>query len=117
MAIKKEKKIKEPKVKIIKEKKVKEPKIKKKKKKIITKQSVFNFIVSCIMVGGIAIASLVIAFCLYIIFTVPEFTADSLYNTEATVVYYKDGTELGKIGIENRVAKNYEDFLKYLLML
>ena len=117
MAIKREKKVKEPKIKKVKEKKIKEPKQKKvkTKRKIITKQSAFNFIISCIMVGGIAVASLVIAFCLYIIFTVPEFTPDSLYNTEATVVYYKDGTELGKIGLENRVTKNYEDFPQVLV--
>ena len=107
------KELKDKKLKIKKSKKPKKEKTN--KKRVVTKQSVFNFIISCIIVGGIAIASVVIAFCLYIIFTVPEFTPDSLYNTEATVVYYKDGTELGKIGLENRVTKNYEDFPQVLV--
>ena len=64
---------------------------------------------------GIAIASVVIAFGLYIVFTSPEFTAEQLYESESSIIFWSDGTELTRIGREDRVLKNYEDFPQVLV--
>ena len=64
---------------------------------------------------GILIASVVIAFGLYIVFTSPEFTAETLYETESTEIYWSDGTLLARLGEEDRVIKNYEDFPQVLV--
>lgn len=64
---------------------------------------------------GIALAALIISFSLYIVFTAPEFTTEKLYNKEASVIYWKDGTMLTRLGTENRVIKNYEDFPQVLV--
>ena len=64
---------------------------------------------------GIAIASIVIAFGLYIVFTSPEFTSEQLYEAESSIIYWADGSVLTRIGTEDRVLKNYEDFPQVLV--
>ena len=81
-----------------------------KKKKFIGQKICMVFVTI-----GIAIASVVIAFGLYIIFTSPEFTMETLYNIESTEIYWKDGSLLARLGTEDRVTKNYEDFPQVLV--
>ena len=99
------------------EKKVKKnTKEKKSKKENKTRRSkILRGLCMFFITIGIAIASTVIAFGLYIIFTSPEFTAESLYNVESTVIYWDDGTILARLGEEDRVLKNYEDFPQVLV--
>ncbi|MCI8575786.1 MAG: hypothetical protein HFI09_04885 [Bacilli bacterium] len=82
---------------------------KKKRKKKQNKGKVLNFILTSLMVLGIGIASCVLAFGLYIIFTAPDFDSDKLYNKEATVLYDRNGVELTRYGAENRVLISYND--------
>lgn len=94
----------------------KEDPIKKKteKKKKIKKRATHTFLI-IIMVLGIAVASTVLAFGLYIVFTAPEFTVDKLYSREASAIYAKDGTLITRFGEENRVLKSYEEFPQVLV--
>jgi len=87
-------------------------KLNEKKKKAHKKQRTGrakNVILTFLMVLGIGIASLVLAFGLYIIFTAPDFDATQLYNKEATVLYDRNGIEITRYGKENRVLVTYND--------
>lgn len=64
---------------------------------------------------GIVGASVIIAFSLYIVFTAPEFKQEVLYNKEASIIRWKDGSIMTRLGSENRVLKNYEDFPQVLV--
>src|SRR5699024_8015520 len=55
------------------------------------------------------------ACCLYIVFTSPEFTTEQLYEAESSIIYWSDGSVLTRIGTEDRVLKNYEDFPQVLV--
>ena len=116
---KKPKKIKEKQEEIIKEKKtktkVKKEKIPKKEKKEKKKGHVGQTILIVIMVFGIGIASLILAFGLYIVFTAPEFTITRLYNKEASAIYDKDNNLITRLGQENRVIKSYDEFPQVLV--
>lgn len=74
-----------------------------------------NIIAISVITLGIAVMSVVIAFGLYIVFTSPEFSATTLYNVEATNVYWKDGSLMAKLGAENRENKSYEEFPQVLV--
>jgi len=104
----------------------------KKKKKLIkpdTKNAVpkkrkkksgklLNFILSMFMLLGIAIMSVIIAFCGYIVITAPEFDTDKLYNKEASILYYKDGNEwkeFARVGAEQRELKSYDELPEVLI--
>ena len=92
-----------------------EKKNKPKKEKRKKSGKVWPRVCMVLITVGIAIASVVIAFGLYIVFTSPEFTTESLYNMESTEIYFKDGTLLARLGQEDRVLKNYEDFPQVLV--
>lgn len=85
---------------------------KKKKKKTGNKTHLFLMVV---MVLGIAVATLILSFGLYIVFTAPEFTITKLYNREASAIYDKDGNLITRLGEENRVLKTYDDFPQVLV--
>lgn len=61
-----------------------------------------------VMLGLIAMCSLGIVFCVYIIITAPEITNERLYKTNATVLYDKNGVEFKRLGLENREKVSYE---------
>ena len=68
-----------------------------------------NKLLIVIVFLGIVIAAVVLAFCLYIIISAPDFNTTKLYNKEATVLYDKDGSEIARVGSENRVLVTYDD--------
>ncbi len=107
LKLKSPKKIKES----LKKEKTEKVKIKKKKTK---KNKTHTFLI-ILMALGIAGATMVIAFSLYIVFTAPEFTVEKLYNKESSVIYDVNGTLITRLGHENRVLKNYEDFPQVLV--
>lgn len=112
-------------------KKIVEPVVKGSKKKtkekiikdtISKKPNIFKRIKNYIMRGGIKkmiwfiVLSLLIfgsscllIFALYIIISSPDFDKDKLYSKEATVIYYKDGTEMARVGDQNRELITYEE--------
>ncbi len=87
----------------------------KKKRKKKKEKHIGQFLLMGLITLGIVCASVVIAFSLYIVFTAPEFTQESLYFKEASVIEWKDGSELIRLGNENRVLKNYEDLPQILV--
>lgn len=85
---------------------------KKKKSKIGV---VINVILSLLMLLGIAIMGLIIAFCAYIVISAPEFDTDKLYNKEATIFYDKNGDEILRAGSEQREIKTYDELPEVLI--
>lgn len=94
------------KVKVPKEKKTKETK---KSKKILT------IILSIILILGNIGITCVLIFALYIIISAPDFETEKLYSQEATVLYYKDGTEITRMGRQNRVLVTYDELPQVLV--
>ena len=88
---------------------------KEKKKKQKRKGRIGSTLGIIFITVGIAVASLVIAFSLYIVFTSPEFTTQKLYKKDGTVIYWADGSVLTRFGAEDIVIKNYEDFPQVLV--
>ncbi len=74
------------------------------------KKSIKNLVLSIFLIGGIALASLILAFALYIIITSPEFVPKKLYTKNATVIYANDGiTEIARIGEKNAELVTYDE--------
>lgn len=86
-------------------------KIKNKPKKKRSK----SWILSVLMIIGIAIASGVILFCAYIVISAPDFNTNALYSKEASVLYDRNGNEITRIGTENRVLVTYDDLPQVLI--
>lgn len=89
----------------------KKPKSKDKRKKT----KIINFILSFLMFLGICIMGVIIAFCVYIVITAPAFDTDKLYNKEATIFYDRYGTEIGRVGDQQREIKTYEELPEVLI--
>lgn len=68
-----------------------------------------------IMLGLIGLFSLGIIFCVYIIISAPEITNTRLYKTNSTVLYNKNGVEFKRLGLENREKVNYEELPQVLV--
>lgn len=70
-----------------------------------------------IILLGIAIivVSAVLAGALYIIISAPDFDTDKLYQREATVLTLADGSELARLGAENRDLVSYDDLPEVLV--
>ena len=96
-------------------KKIKDNLKKDKKSRRKNKKKVGNIILITLISIGILIATVMISFGLYIIFTAPEFTQENLYFKEASVITWDNGEEITRIGSENRVIKNYEDYPQVLV--
>lgn len=79
---------------------------KKKSRKIAV---IINLLLSIMMLAGIAIMGLIIAFAAYIVINAPAFEADKLYSKEATIFYDKNGDEILRAGREQRELKSYEE--------
>ena len=66
------------------------------------KSSMGEKILSLIMVGMIFLLLVAIAFFIYIVISAPNFTEEGLYASDASIIYYADGEELGRVGTKNR---------------
>ena len=78
----------------------------KKKSKV---KKVLNVLLSFLMILGIGIMVLIMAFCGYIVISAPPFETDKLYSQEATIFLDKDGNEFARVGAEQRELKTYEE--------
>ncbi|MBR1413524.1 MAG: transglycosylase domain-containing protein [Bacilli bacterium] len=98
-------------------KKVQKENIKKlkKDKKLKTKKSKKMIVLNILVFGAIGLTSLFLLFALFIIISSPDFDKSLLYKSESTVLYAKDGSEISRIGSENRVLVTYEDLPEVLI--
>ena len=85
------------------------------KKRKTKKGVIINFILSFLMLIGISSMLAILAFCVYIVSSAPEFDTDKLYNKEATIIYDKNGNEITRIGSEQRELVSYEDLPEVLI--
>ncbi len=85
------------------------------KKRKTKKGVIINFILSFLMIIGISSMLAILAFCVYIVSSAPEFDTDKLYNKEATIIYDKNGNEITRIGSEQRELVSYEDLPEVLI--
>ncbi len=74
-----------------------------------------SWVLSLLMIGGIAIALIVLIFGAYIVLTAPAFTTNKLYSKEASVLYDRNGNEITKLGEENRVLVTYDELPQVLV--
>ena len=79
------------------------------------KWSFKTIVLSIILLIAISIVTLGLIFALFIIISSPDFDQDLLYSKEATVLYYKDGTEMTRFGSENRILVTYEELPQVLV--
>ncbi len=97
-------------------KKIQNENIKKLKKEHKEKKSKKTLIFNILIIGAIAITSLILIFALFIIIFSPDFDKKLLYKSESSVLYAKDGkTEIARIGSENRVLVTYDDLPEVLV--
>ena len=68
-----------------------------------------------LMLGLIALFSLIIFFCFYVIVTAPEISEARLYKNNSTVLYDKNGNEIVRLGTENREKVNYDELPEVLV--
>lgn len=80
-----------------------------KMKNYIKENGVWHFIWAVFLSIAIVGASACLIFALYIIISAPNFEKDLLYKQDATKIYYVDGSEMVRIGRENRQTVSYED--------
>ena len=78
--VKKKKDIKEPKTKISSKRTIKLEKVSPSKKKKKNKSKLINNILSLLMLCGISVMILLMAFCTYIVISAPPFETDKLYS-------------------------------------
>lgn len=83
--------------------------IKKGTNKIKEKTKNKNKVLIALFTLGIIVATVILIFGLYIIISAPDFNKTKLYDKESTVLYDKDGTEIARVGAENRVLVTYDD--------
>ncbi|NLA33166.1 MAG: hypothetical protein GX864_04435 [Mollicutes bacterium] len=79
------------------------------KYKIAKRKKIRNRFLIFAMIGLICLFILTVSFGLYIIFTAPKFDENKFYNSESTLIYDKNGTEIAKLGANKREIVNYED--------
>ncbi len=82
-------------------------KTKEKKKRHIGLRIFQCFLIFCCICFMVGICG-VIAFCSYIVKTAPEFNPEELYSTEPSILYYRDGTEMVRLGMEKRNIITYD---------
>ena len=68
-----------------------------------------------IMIGLIAIFSLGIIFCAYVVITAPEISEARLYKNNATVLLDVNGNEFKRLGTENREKVSYDQLPEVLV--
>lgn len=73
------------------------------------KKNIKTTILSIILICGIVGISCVLVFALYIIISSPNFDKQKLYSKESSIIYYADGSEITRIGSQDRVLVNYDE--------
>lgn len=68
-----------------------------------------------LMLGLIALVTLFIIFCAYIIISAPDISEERLYKGNATVLYDINGNEFARLGTENREKVTYDDLPEVLI--
>ena len=68
-----------------------------------------------IMLGLVALFSLGIIFCVYIIITAPEVSEKRLYKSNSTVLYDVNGNEFKRLGLEKREKVTYDEIPEVLI--
>lgn len=81
-----------------------------KKKKNIGKKLLFIFLILCMMV-----VLACIAFAVYIVIEAPDFKPEDLYKMEPSTLYSSNGTEIGKLGTEQRENITYDELPEVLV--
>lgn len=79
------------------------------------KGTILNVLLSFMMIFGIAVMVAILAFCVYIVISAPEFDTDKLYNKEASIIYDKNGDEIARVGAEQRELVTYQDLPEVLV--
>ena len=74
-----------------------------------------HIILSLIMLILIAILILGLFGIIYIITSAPEFDTDRLYKTSSSILYDKNGNEIGRLGAENRQFVSYDELPQVLV--
>ena len=87
----------------------------KKRKRKKRAKKILNFFLGLLMLAGIAVMLAMLAFCGYIVMSAPSFNTDLLYRKEATILYDKNGNEITKIGLEQRILVSYDDLPEVLI--
>lgn len=86
---------------------------------LITKKTDFKEVFKTFLIIGFTGGSLVlllgIGFCCYIMMSAPTFTAENLYNKDATILYASNGEEIAKLGSEIRKTIKYEQLSESLV--
>ena len=88
---------------------------KKRKKKKSTLKILLNLFLILLMLSGIAVMIAALAFCGYIVMSAPSFNTDLLYRKEASIMYDKNGNEITKLGLEQRILVSYDDLPEVLI--
>lgn len=74
-----------------------------------------HIILSLILVLLIGIMILGLFGIIYIITSAPKFDTDRLYNTSSSILYAKNGTEIGRLGAQNRQLVTYDELPQVLI--
>lgn len=78
-------------------------------KKRFKNGSLFEKILTIIMLGLVSIFVLGFAFAIYIVISAPDFNVDNLYTKNASIILDSEGNEIARLGTENRERVTYED--------
>lgn len=92
--------------------KINNKKKKKEKKRI---HITWRLILSWILILGIAIVGMIIAFILFIVLTSPDFKETELYTKEPTILYDKNGNEITRLGSEDSNVITYDELPEVLV--
>ena len=84
-------------------------------KKRFKKGSIFEKILTIIMIGLVSIFVLGFAFAIYIVISAPDFDVDNLYTKNASIILDSEGNEIARLGTENRERVTYEDLPEVLV--
>ena len=88
---------------------------KKRKKKKSRLKVLLNVFLILLMLTGIAVMIAALVFCGYIVMSAPSFNTDLLYRKEASIMYDKNGNEITKLGLEQRILVSYDDLPEVLI--
>lgn len=73
------------------------------------KRRLLNVLVIAFFMLAIAVSLLVAGFCIYIVKISPDFDITKLTRKEASIIFDKDGNEIGRFGSEMRENVSYDD--------
>ncbi len=81
----------------------------KKNKEKKKKGSIWKFLLGIILIGGIGIVSIILAFALYIVIISPDFEKEELYQIEPTIFLDIHGNTIAKYGEANNTLITYDE--------